>query len=159
MESVPENINERPPDESPVSPITEAGISIEPVPRADHRGVNRGEHPTPPLTTRTIDEREHEQGQDSDGYLVTELNVLSNDGPGGYWEEPLLEAEEAPPDAALASISLDPVNMNVAAVAAVEVPVNRYMGSDSTIDSLRVSDMKEDCTLLELSKKGNKGDV
>ena len=159
MESVPVSINEGPPNESPISPITEAGISIEPLPRADHRRINRGEHPTPPLTTRTIDEREHEQGYDSDGYIGCQLNVLTNDGPSGYWEEPLPEAEEALPDAALIGISLDPENTNVAAAAAVEVPVNLYTASDTTIDSLRVSDMKEVCTLLGLSKKGNKGDL
>ena len=68
-------------------------------------------------------------------------------------------APAAPPHAALAGISLDPETTNVAVVAADQVPVNLYLATDTTIDSLRVSDLKEVCTLLGVSKKGNKGEL
>ena len=156
MESVPDNINGGNANEWPVSPMTKAGISIEPSPVPNKRGIDKGKHPTSLLTTCTINKLKHKQGYNSDSYLGTELNVLSNNGPHGYWKELLPEAEEASPDAAFVGISLDPKNTNVNTI---EVTTNIYIFSDTNIDILQVVHLKGVCTLLEFSKKGNKSDL
>ena len=112
--------------------------------------LNIGQYSTPPLKTMTTNESLYEEGCDSDGEGGPFYDIVYGVELNSFHEEAIREELPQP---------VDEMNHTISTSENDENAPNRFNMSDEQIMSLKKEELLEQCKMLGLDRRGNKGPI
>ena len=136
-----------------VSTLTNAGFSPQGT-SADvsTARINIGQHPTPPMRSLRMDESAYENGYDSDGMIGPFYDSMRGMGLTSYHEDEIAVAGDE-----CQSHMQHEQNSTENAAGSMDQVSARFQLTDEQIMSLRKDELVEQCKLLGIDRRGNKG--
>ena len=124
--------------------VTEADVSA--------ARINIGQHPTPPLRSLQLDESRYEDGYDSDGMIGPFYDSMRGVGSTSYHEDVIVVAGDQ-----FRSDLLHDINMPENAAESTDQVSTKFQLTDEQIMALKKDELVEQCKLLGLDRRENKG--